>query len=204
MIAVAETISEKPILFSSEMVRAILAGKKTQTRRIVKTDTRPQSADTFMRGFPPDPQNVRFCGMHAKCDAPMGSRSVSYRVLCPYGWLGDRLWVKETWAPNPLAPVGSESERPYLCYRANGDDAAKWKPSIFMRRNQSRLTLEITMLGVERLNDITDADARAEGCCGVTCTQFGLPNYRYVWESINGAGSWARNPFVWKIDFKRV
>lgn len=85
-------MKERPILFSGEMVRAILDGRKTQTRRVVATDLRPQSEDTFMCGLPENPQNVRMCGPYAKCDAPAGSHSVSYRIYCPYGVVGSRLW----------------------------------------------------------------------------------------------------------------
>lgn len=204
-----EQIKERPILFSGPMVRALLAGTKTQTRRIVKTDDRPMpKEDTFMRGFPTNPQNVRMLGAYAKCDAPAGQGHVSYRVPCPYGMSDERLWVKETFMPMPHLNAKA-------FYRASDPlVGGKWKPSIFMTRALSRITLEITFVTVERLNDISEADAIAEGVTSVMPFlwrpdewQNRTPNiarYAGVWESINGPGSWALNPFVWVVKFKRL
>lgn len=186
-----ETIKERPILFSGAMIRAILNGKKTQTRRVVKTDTRPLSKNTFMRGFPPSPQNVRMCGPYAKCAAPPGSCSVSYRVPCPYGLPGERLWVRETFFDNneqgfgnPGTPSYEPAKRDldYVYYRADWqkghgpdfdgetieNEGGGWKPSIHMPRWASRLLLEITSVRVERLQDITEEDAIEEGCHAYT------------------------------------
>lgn len=235
MAAVMKDIEERPILMKGAMVRAILDGRKTQTRRIVKTDLRPQSKDTVMRGFPPNPQNVRMLFCYAKCDAPAGSRSVSYRVPCPYGRLGDRLFVKETFARV------SDGEKDGICYRADrlGDEAIdreageRWTPSIFMPRAYSRILLEITMVRVQRLNDISPSDAEAEGLKKLTKDEgrtwkYGIPDrdglpgndddgwhwhewrqspvdaYEKLWENINGAGSWALNPWVWVLVFKML
>lgn len=201
-------IKERPILFSGPMVRAILDGRKTQTRRIVKTDLRPQSKDTVMRGFPPEPKNVRMLFCYAKCDAPDGSRSVSYRVPCPYGLLGDQLWVKETTSE----PGGTVHYRADL--NVDHSEVFHWAPSIFCRRDLSRINLEITMVRVERLNDISEEDARAEGVSmpdsvvlddSVHGSRAWVEAYRdTLWESINGAGSWELNPWVWVIKFRRV
>lgn len=171
-------MAEKPILFSGPMVRAILDGTKTQTRRAIKGG--------------PDAEGWWF-------------------PKCQYGKPGDRLWVRETWA-------NGESG---LIYRADLQefgrlsDGAKraawkfaastpWKPSIHMRRVDSRIDLELTGVRVERLKELWEGDAIAEGWHpGVDC---GGPFdwFRGVWESINGVGSWAANPWVWVLEFKRV
>lgn len=169
------------------MVRAILNGSKTQTRRIIK----PQPVLTD-EGYYVIPLQ---------------------QLPCPFGGTGDRLWVKETFLNNALAGYD-----PVYFYRA--DDPEKphdrnWKPSIFMPRNASRITLEITGVCVERLDEISEADARAEG---VEVMSHGFKNYlggdcqcgdarmsyMSLWESINGPGSWAANPFVWVIEFKSL
>lgn len=123
---------------------------------------------------------------------------------------GSHLWLKETYRTiyDPATCLEGALD---VDYRADGKErigdkigTLKWKPSIFMPRYLSRVTLEIEAVRAERLQSITDADARAEGCCGVASTQFGLPNFRYVWESINGLESWESNPWVWVICFKRI
>jgi hypothetical protein len=185
-------VKERPILFSGPMVRALLDGSKTQTRRIVK----PQP---FREDYMAE-ENVR---RH-------------FATLGPYGQPGDRLWVRESYAD-----IG-----PRLAYRADQDDGAhckvtKWTPSIHMFRADSRILLEIVWVRVERLNDCSAADAVAEGIRRVGpgferwhpdpadvdhtgSTQDPVLAYRGLWESINGAGSWAANPWVWVVEFKRV
>ncbi len=170
---------ERPILFSAPMVRAILGGRKTQTRRVVK--------DRYI-------------------DAVFLVHFFKYlRGNCPYGQPGDRLWVRESFCDARSAGAGC------VLYRASGDRACRWKPSIHMPRSASRILLEITAVRVERLNDISEADAKAEGLMRVSDGfrgADGLPwyanpvaSYRSLWESINGAGSWAANPWVWVIEF---
>lgn len=195
-------MKERPILFSGEMVRALLDGRKTQTRRTVNPQP-PCNCSYAING----------AESHAICHAtgnpsqwvPPTSKSTDHRLPCPYGQPGDRLWVKET--TGICGGCGIDQYRAdqlnKFC-RYCGTPFEKWKPSIFCTRKLSRITLEITAVRVERLQGITDADARAEGCCGVASTQFGLPNYRYVWESINGPGSWAKNPYVWVLTFKKL
>lgn len=179
---------ERPILFSGEMVKAILAGRKTQTRRVIKPQ--PTIRDGFIYGMQSGGSVEYFQR------APWHFASPHYKV-------GQRLWVKETFQ---IVPTGHSGTMPI--YRADGEIdrivPGKWKPSIFMPRIRSRITLEITDVRVERLNAISEEDAKAEGCCGVTSTCFGVPNYRYVWESINGPGSWAKNPWVWCITFRHI
>lgn len=181
-------MKERPILFSAPMVRAIIDGTKTQTRRIVKAMHIP------LLGRPPAE------------GAPW------------YADPGDRLWVRETWchpAPEPQRPgdpvwyradftprYGAwESDAAPGCVRRN---EGPWKPSIHMPRWASRITLEVTSVRVERLHGITEEDARAEG---VTCADVGdITAWRAfcdLWKSINGAESWAANPWVWVVGFKR-
>ena len=193
-------MTERPILFSAPMVRAILAGTKTQTRRAVKGMAlewlRP---DGFTPEFTAAPENG----------------------LCPYGQPGDRLWVRETFAEG----IHQMAEVNHWAYAADlfgeqqrlGD---RWKPSIHMPRVASRITLEITGVRVERLQAISQEDARAEGVhrnvdglwSGGAWKHIAQPN-RYsdpcnafcdLWASINGGESWDANPWVWVVEFKRV
>lgn len=133
---------------------------------------------------------------------------------CPYGQPGDRLWVREAWA--------RDDEDGQLMYRADvGRDlcADAWRPSIHMPRWASRITLEVTAVRVERLQDISEADAQAEGvipkwepgCSGRLMDAFGgfsfrpaASAYAELWEQINGPGAWDANPWVWVVEFKRV
>ena len=195
------------------MVRAILDGRKTQTRRdghgLASFTTRGEFVKmcrrddgvwvaVFRDSIPDDP-------------APIEVRS-------PYGGPGDRLWVRETWAP------AGYSVLPTL-YRADGDEQptldGRWRPSIHMPRWASRITLEVTGVRVERLQAITEADAVAEGLenhgggeladawwpehdglaqAGATPRE----GFRVLWEAINGPGSWAANPWVWVVSFRKL
>lgn len=207
-------MKERPILFSGEMVRAILGGRKSQTRRAIRIcdDPIPKSDRVlYQRGIPTNANNVRMSCPYLKCDSPPGSATVSCRVFCPYGTIGDKLWVKETFGIPYALAKGQVAPREDIVYRANPRDQSaplKWKPAIFMRREYSRITLEITGVRVQRLQDITEDDARAEGCypvvhgtvdCGTRKT-----TYRKLWESINRAGSWDENPWVWVIKFQPI
>lgn len=199
-------MKERPILFSGPMVRAILEGRKTQTRRVVKPQPHP---DATLQGIIPRPNADRACASFAHVDE-RGVHSHSLKVQCPFGRGGDRLWVRETWAP---CSVFEPSEETGSIHRAgpwrNGlEPSVKWRPSIHMPRWASRITLEITDVRVERLQDISEADAKAEGVNesivlpgdrGSFVASFG-----YLWESIHGAGSWCVNPWVWVIEFERV
>lgn len=213
-------MKEKPILFKGEMVRAILEGNKTQTRRIVKGFT-PPNCNGNHEGRIED----GFCKWYL--DGNLATLPVEW-IKVPFGTVGDRLWVRETFSPHPEAPGFG-----YL-YRADrgGDYQGavqgdfKWKPSIFCTRSASRITLEIVSVRVERLNDISKADAIAEGIeksasfpthwkCysqqkvpnnGGEYVAFNDPRHAYksLWESINGKGSWVSNPWVWVIEFKKL
>lgn len=233
-------MKERPILFSGAMTRAILAGQKTQTRRVVK----PQPHIDAMGNFCWDGWNFGqdFNGPHIQAIASPIPSSKTGRVHCPHGKPGDRLWVRETWSTHACFDHLPPSECPKsIHYWADGKvKTGKGRPSIHMPRWASRILLEIVSVRVERLQDISEADAEAEGCerldserderdwkicpqCGGTglYTALGagggvLPDtdcrecdtyakrYRHLWDSINGEGSWAANPWVWVIEFKRV
>jgi hypothetical protein len=187
------TPKELPILFSAPMVQAILEGRKEQTRRIVK----PQPD----RGFAHmEYHRDGTCEVGINIDSPN-----HYQIHCPYGGCSDRLWVRETFQEIP------DDGGTYV-YRATDPDWEdstdwKWKPSIFMPRKASRITLEIVSVRVERLQEISGADCISEGTeyfVQEGTTMDAKLAYRLLWESINGKGSWARNPWVWVICFKRV
>lgn len=196
-------VNERPILFSGEMVKAILDGRKTQTRRIVK----PQPSRHHWETIPG--YELRVIGPHPIQGGRVGVR-FSHRIpqnqnddgvlwsVCPHGSPGDRLWVRETWS----------QQGGLLLYRADGDrgnwDVWKWSPSIHMPRWASRITLEILRVRVERLCDISPDDCRAEGLPADN-TDIGVRyGFGILWESIHGPGSWCLNPWVWVIEFKRI
>lgn len=225
-------MTERPILFSAPMIRAILAGVKTQTRRVVKlphenplgkweptTFGGPNGGRTRKGETIPE----RAALWHTRT-----GESISPRFL-----VGDRLWVRETWRAELSWQTSKPSDIPAeaaIFYEADGQQRnngmgckfrGKLRPSMFMPRWASRITLEITGVRVERLQDISEADARAEGAPIAEfeeafsippsmMTQGGFPNraHRYgfqkVWGAINGADSWHANPWVWRISFKRV
>jgi hypothetical protein len=197
-------MKERPILFSGEMVRAILDGRKTMTRRVVKFHNLLGEPDGWCHNLP---------GVNKIVD--------DYTRYCPYGMKGERLWVKETHCkldPDLHGPLGVNEKIVYRADNLNQDEDSKrimreygykWKPSIFMRRVDSRITLEIVSVRVERLQDISEEDAKREGVDGYFGTRDNSdPSYRcayrLLWEKINGAGSWEANPWVWVIEFKRV
>ena len=190
-------VKERPILFSGAMVRALLAGTKTQTRRAIKA---PDSVTAFKH----------FDG--ARWDRMQGAQRGD-TIKCPYGYTGDRLWVREAWAKTQ--PIQLPWPQTMVVYREGDnrtDYGGPWKPSIHMPRAASRITLEVTGVRVERLQDISAADALAEGIT-LHPDHHGKPRdslygpvrtYADLWESINGPESWAANPWVWVVEFKRV
>lgn len=206
-------MKERPILFSAPMVRAILDGTKKQTRRVVKQLVIQD--DRFLGGFKligPGGVETAICG-------PL----VSFQS--PYGSPGDRLWVRENFCPiypqDPTYNSGRPIEYDYAATYTHGDRLGDsigikkvWKPSIHMPRAASRITLEITGVRVERLQDISEADALAEGTPAdllpMDVSRMPYPSsievgrYAALWESINGPDSWAANPWVWVVDFKRL
>ncbi|AHZ95049.1 hypothetical protein QIT82_gp17 [Pseudomonas phage psageK9] len=205
---------ERPILFSAPMMRAILEGRKTVTRRVCK----------------PQPS----ANAHTKSadGSPMTSWWETGKdiVRCPYGQPGERLWVREAWQAdaqvNAIAPRELSHGEP-IQYPADGSSRqtgcsmitpGKTRPSIHMPRWVSRILLEVTAVRVERLNDIAENQARAEGItdggcnncgnnepCGCECpAPSAVDSFVHLWDSINGAGAWDVNPWVWVVEFKRV
>lgn len=204
-------MKERPILFSGSMVRALLAGTKTQTRRVVKLP-RSLAAGDLERAWPD-----KLWGVTPGLHVPMPDES-SQRLRNPWGWPEQsKLWVRETWAQNRNQTSDTKEDRSVV-YRADGGERAmdngielRWRPSIHMPRWASRITLWITDVRVERLQEISAVDARAEGiqipAPTITPAEFDhdcVVAYRNLWESINGPGSWDENPFVWVIEFKRA
>lgn len=200
-------MKERPILFQGEMVRAILAGRKTQTRRLIRDGLAVTDV----------------CGGGVEPAVWWPRDAVGRDAASPYGVPGDRLWVKETfYCDHCEYPTGPRREMvEMLEYRATHDCSAweagcpcrddngrsSWRPSIFMPRWASRLTLDVTEVRVERLQDITEADARAEGVeprdgDGHRGYQPARAAYAELWDRINGEGSWLRDPWVWVVGFK--
>ena len=215
-------MKERPILFSAPMVRAILAGLKTATRRVVKGNHgRVLWNSIVVNGY------GGWCDEHGR------------PVPCPYGQPGDRLWVRETFCientydyhgdhidPSDGRPIqkhenvdgnywliphyrATEPEPHIVPYRCDADDdKTRWAPSIFMPRWASRITLEITGVRVERLQDITRGDCMAEGCPFPNMAHGDNPRFWYagLWDDINGntPAEWKANPLVWVIEFRRV
>lgn len=222
-------MKERPILFSAPMVNSILNGTKTQTRRIAKGVGIAPGIGQVLKGS----DDIK-----------------EWPEFCPYGKPGDRLWLRETWQ----GPILDDDE--YEEYRRNGKESylkpqycvyratdqlnaidedgneLNWRPSIHMPRWASRISLEITGIRVERLQDISEEDAIDEGLKAITkdgkLIKYGIPDrdgypgaddfgwnwgdwdkspvlaYKRLWQSINGKGSWDLNPFVWVIEFKRI
>lgn len=223
-------MKEIPILFSAPMVRAILDGRKTQTRRVVKL----VGADT----------------LEEREDGSLWPYSSTWAdgdergpwLACPYGEPGDRLWVRETWQAWKQVSIESDEWDPItrevrsgedwalwvelrgkpdkIEYRATSESVGPWTPSIHMPRWASRITLEVVSVRVERLQEISNEDAKAEGVrafehdgAGVyedyelgdgTWCNDARGSFATLWRSINGPESWAANPWVWRVEFKRL
>ena len=185
------------------MVQAILAGRKTQTRRIGKLQGNYVGLGVeIVRHATKGHEAI------ATHDAYPGRGTARHAIEhCRFGVPGDRLWVRETFA----APWGLDYKFPGgesgILYRADNPkkfpDDGTWKPSIFMPRWASRITLEIVSVRVERLQDISNEDCFAEGL-PADSTKGNRTWYGDLWEEINGKGSWDANPWVWRIEFKRV
>ena len=220
---------ERPILMSAPMVRAILAGMKTQTRRAIRKQFSTEAEPAEVSAT--SPEGWQILG-HSGLWWDDSGACIDDAIRCPYGRPGDRLWVRETWQHSNF-PLGPYDESCTVFYRADylddphGPDGEKsnegkyrkWVPSIHMFRSASRILLEITAVRVERLQDISEADAISEGCYkSPRFPQSGLWTaddrsftgsgpigcYRWLWESINGPGSWDANPWVWVIEFRSV
>lgn len=225
-------MKERPIIFSGHMVRAILDGRKTQTRRVARSLSVYQDRSRW--------SYVIRTGRHSTISLDTVEEAARF---CPYGVPGDRLWVREKWRPSwtdgmctriEYAADGALSVdvTEHLCHAkaVRGGDPARgiyWRPSIHMPRWACRLVLEVVSVRVQRVQDISEADAIAEGVrdirgeridseCWIKASVLSLTTTRGhtdaqrhraafwdLWESINGKGSWTANPWVWVIEFRR-
>ncbi|HGW4611669.1 TPA: hypothetical protein ACNIE9_003004 [Enterobacter chengduensis] len=213
-------MKERGMIFNGEMVLAILDGRKTQTRRIIK----PQPEVTLSGG-------LSGTWLSRPLNGLLLPKIEDIAIHCPFGVVGDRIWVRETWARYNI-----DQDRHDIAYRATTPDdwpeEGRWRPSIHMPRWASRITLEITDVRVERLNSINEHDAIAEGLAEISkdrrTYKYGVPDrdgypgtddcgwpwhewerypisaYSKLWESIYGDDSWQANPWVWVIEFKRM
>lgn len=198
-------MKEHPILFSGAMVSALLAGTKTQTRREVKPQFAPEAVPAEMCATNEQGHQVSgHSGMWWDDEASNADEA----VRCPYGQPGDRLWVRETFAhiyrDNAKPDERRDEDVAYKADHPGLDEHAygSWKPSIHMPRWACRIVLEIVSVRVERLQDISDADAVAEGTAQHPDGPWHA--FRSLWSLINGADSWDANPWVWVVEFKRV
>ncbi len=209
---------ERPILFSGPMVRALLDGTKTQTRRVAQgapDDWAPIGPEVY------SPTVVDRNGDEQPGPDAYGAGNDdgSHWIRCPYGQPGDRLWVREAWRTEPaldpcppreIAMVGAPVQ--YEAGPAADVLGGKLRPSIFLPRSLARIRLVVTGVRVERLQDISNEDARAEGvlpkyadeCAALGHPYNAGPLYRQLWESINGPGSWDANPWVWVVKFRQT
>ena len=208
----AVSARERPILFSGKMVRAILDGRKTQTRRVMRVGKdEPEWASVHVDG-----SGDGWIGWspHAVSAAEtLRFYPGAAGFKCPYGRPGDRLWVRETFrvsGHDECRKIADCAGSDHVHYKADKNEPPAvgiWRPSIFMPRWASRIDLEILSVRAERLQDISEEDARAEGM-----TLAGTPpftTYRgafaYGWDTINGKRApWASNPWVWVVGFQRV
>lgn len=197
--ATETAVRERPILFSGPMVRAILDGRKTQTRRVIKPQ--PEFFTSDIEG-----------GIEFECPTTSGTYSKkSFARLCPYGKPGERLWVREAFYDRAdYAAIGKHHKERFV-YVVDGVKGG-WRahPSIHMPRIASRITLEITDVRVERLQEISEEDAVAEGLRKTSFRdgrgeESARWNFRTLWDSINGKKyPWASNPWAWAITFRKV
>lgn len=212
---------ERPIIFNADMVRTVLESSKTQTRRIApisQLKIEPYERDMVT-------WNVQFSkpikGVTGSYSGGRISESEARQVIasqfCPLGQRGDRLWVRETFSVVPrTAYAASDGVQQVICpddsheaaiFRAGWEHSTggiRWRPSIHMPRWASRITLEITGVRVERLQDISEADCAAEGLGSPFLRDYKKPKFAALWQSIYGEESWQANPWVWVIEFKRV
>ena len=231
--AAARTTKERPILFKAEMVRALLDGRKTQTRRIVKLPPhvlrrRPPHEILFYNTgsgqYPGGHENYtgdQPPGLLVRCSKGYPEEATTQRIYSPKGIPGDELYVRETFCPVDNTEFGGElwtdfratpkysAEHPAGWENAPQDlEALKWKPSIFMPRALSRIQLKVTGVRVERVQEITEDDAKAEGVAGVAPEDtFGsaVEEFAALWDTINGKKyPWVSDPHVWVYDFKRI
>lgn len=211
------------ILFSSSMVLALLAGRKTQTRRLVNPQPMPECPFTSFDGR---------TAIWRRVYSTSPEVSMTSTVRCRFAPVGRRLWVRETWAPYPedrqdpatdvcyradrttwgsteTDPPNVNRPKPWLDLERNPTLAApKWRPSLLMPRWASRITLEVTEIRVQRIQDISEEDAAAEGCDVSKEDHVPLYSHRAtferLWDTINPAAPWTSNPWVFAVGFRRI
>ncbi|EKK1834639.1 morphogenetic protein [Klebsiella variicola] len=208
-------ITECGMIFNAEMVRALMSGRKTQTRRIIKPQPEATLSGSLSGKWLSRPLNGLLL-----------PKIEDIAIHCPFGVVGDRIWVRETFQ-GPLFDYDlmdsyckdpTPFEKPEFCvYKADGVPAPEfydaddelhccWRPSIHMPRWACRILLEITNVRVERLKSISDGDAIREGCstADMMSGDCVADVFARLWASIYGSDSWNANPWVWVIEFKRV
>jgi hypothetical protein len=197
-------MKERPILFSAPMVRAILAGTKTQTRRVVKMPTKGEYVRPDMGGWEASTFGGKGCTFSNGAPTPEIAcvwNQTTGTIVSSIHEPGDRLWVRETWAEvqtddgNAIAYCADDGQPPVV----------RWRPSIHMPRSASRILLEVTNVRAQRVREITDEDARAEGC-PAGADNLSTKDFHELWDLINakrGFG-WDTNPWVWAIAFRRI
>jgi hypothetical protein len=224
MMTMTTAVKERPILFSGPMVRAILDGRKTQTRRIIKPQPHPLNGNFEVCHYygshidrhgiqqPDDDLSFGICDVDGE-----------WGIKCPFGQDADHLWVRESWSVSNIydnvspsnicvnLPKGPGRPPTKVLYPATDSisDCIRRRPSIHMPRWASRITLEISGVRVERLQNISLKDAIAEGVeWNSSPTRQGNTNpksaFKHLWEQINGEGAWHANPWVWVIEFKKI
>lgn len=222
-------MKERGMIFNGEMVRAILDGRKTQTRRVMKVQPKPSKSRPGDFWF----SSKKLESMvHVSDLAPGNSPIADYHLFiqehcCPFGAVGDRIWVREAWQAiyDSVDEFGHVEERTYapsipkendnywhIVYaeyfgnESREDRGFPWRPAIHMPRWASRILLEITDVRVERLKSISDGDAIREGCstADMKSGDCVADVFARLWASIYGSDSWNANPWVWVIEFKRV
>lgn len=226
-------MKERPVIFNGEMVRAILDGRKTQTRRVMAVQ--PESNQFGLLRITDSTKRSDIGQYHWAESNATGTHQRSALFSCPFGQVGDRLWVRETfavlgnedgcpidWDGNLIKGDEKKAARIYKasCWQEPGNYGlwsipdrdtqyeGTWRPSIHMPRWASRISLEITSVRVERLNDISEEDAKAEGVKAGVCPghehMMHQVAFSELWQSIYGEESWRANPWVWVIEFKQV
>ena len=195
-------MTERPILFSAPMVRAILAGRKTVTRRVIKPQ--PKHTDghnpwTTLKYYEEGHVAIE-CGPDYPDDA-------ADERHCPYGAPGDQLWLRETWAVSnhyDSVKPSAVHDGAKVAYAASGGcNGLRLRPSIFMPRWASRITLAVTAVSVERVQDINDAEAEMEGVDRPLDGMAWCSSFARLWDAINGKRApWESNPWVWVVRFK--
>ncbi len=204
-------MNEKPILFSTPMVKAILEGRKSQTRRVLKNPGYSDKA--WLSGVPHNTNETGYKVGYLKVPYDELKDMIGDRLCCKYE-VGDRLWVRETFLDSYAIGGEDENGNPInIIYKASYDkhpnDCFNWKPSIFMFREYSRINLEVTEVRVQRLEDLTEDNAMAEGfeadeispqCITARC------RFAQLWDKLNEKRGypWGSNAWVWAISFKKV